>query len=82
MGIATFRMFQVVRIFRLFRINMYYDAFNVITDVLHEKKDQISSSVCILLFLIVASSLFMYSLEHDVQPDKFQNAFSRIWWAS
>lgn len=82
MGIVTFRMFRVVRIFRLFRINMYYDAFNVITDVLHEKKDQIFSSVCILLILIVASSLFMYSLEHDVQPDKFQNAFSGIWWAS
>lgn len=81
MGIVTFRMFRVVRIFRLFRINMYYDAFNVITDVLHEKKDQIFSSVCILLILIVASSLFMYSLEHDVQPDKFQNAFSGIWWA-
>ena len=82
MGIVTFRMFRVVRIFRLFRINMYYDAFNVITDVLHEKKDQIFSSVCILLILIVASSLFMYSLEHDVQPDKFQNAFSGIWWAA
>lgn len=81
MGIVTFRMFRVVRIFRLFRINMYYDAFSVITDVLHDKRDQIFSSVCILLILIVAASLFMYSLEHEVQPDKFQNAFSGIWWA-
>lgn len=81
MGIVAFRMFRVARIFRLFRINMYYDAFNVITDVLVEKKDQIISSVCIILILMVASSLCMYSLEHDVQPDKFQNAFSGVWWA-
>ena len=81
MGIVTFRMFRVVRIFRLFRINTYYDAFNVITDVLRDKRDQIFSSVCILLILIVAASLVMYSLEHQVQPDKFQNAFSGIWWA-
>lgn len=81
MGIVTFRMFRVARIFRLFRINTYYDAFNVITDVLVEKRDQMFSSVCIIMILMVASSLCMYSLEHEVQPDKFQNAFSGIWWA-
>ncbi|MDO5348504.1 MAG: ion transporter [Lachnospiraceae bacterium] len=81
MGIVAFRMFRVARIFRLFRINTYYDAFNVITDILREKRDQIFSSVCIILILMIASSLCMYSLEHDVQPDKFQNAFSGIWWS-
>lgn len=81
MGLVAFRMFRVARIFRLFRINTYYDAFNVITDILNEKKDQIFSSVCIIMILMIASSLCMYSLEHDVQPDKFQNAFSGIWWS-
>ena len=80
-GLVAFRMLRVARIFRLFRINTYYDAFNVITDVLNEKKDQIFSSVCLILILMVASSLCMYSLEHDVQPDRFQNAFSGIWWS-
>ena len=28
-----------------------------------------------------ASSLCMYSLEHEAQPDVFSNAFSGIWWA-
>lgn len=77
-GMVAFRMLRVARIFRLFRINAYYDAFNVITDVLTEKRDQIFSSVCIILVLMIASSLCMYSIEHDVQPDKFQNAFSGI----
>lgn len=81
MGAVAFRMLRVARIFRLFRINTYYDAFNVITDVLNEKKDQIFSSVCLILILIIASSLCMYSLEHEAQPDKFKNAFSGIWWA-
>ena len=80
-GLVAFRMLRVARIFRLFRINTYYDAFNVITDVLNENKDQIFSSVCLILILMVASSLCMYSLEHDVQPDRFQNAFSGIWWS-
>lgn len=80
-GVVAFKLLRVARIFRLFRINAYYDAFNVIIDVLHDKKDQIFSSICIIMILMVSSSLCMYSLEHEVQPDKFQNAFSGIWWA-
>lgn len=80
-GVVAFRMFRVVRIFRLFRINAYYDALNVITDVIKSKKDQLLSSVFIILVLMLAASLCMYSLEHTVQPEVFQNAFSGFWWA-
>ena len=80
-GAVAFRMFRVIRIFRLFRINTQYDAFNVIVNVLNEKKGQIFYSVCMICILIIASSLFMYSLEHEAQPEQFSNAFSGIWWA-
>lgn len=80
-GAVAFRMFRVARIFRLFRINAYYDAFNVIAEVMIEKKDQILSSVWMILILMIASSLCMYSLENEAQPDKFKDAFSGIWWA-
>lgn len=81
LGIVAFRMLRVVRIFRLFRINRYYDAFNVINDVLREKKKQILSAVMIIFMLLMASSLIMYNLEHNAQPDSFRNAFSGMWWA-
>lgn len=80
-GFVAFRMLRVVRIFNLFRINAKYDSFNVITTVLYDKKDQILSSVFIILILMMASSLCMYSAEHEIQPDKFNNAFSGIWWS-
>lgn len=80
-GAVAFRIFRVIRIFRLFRINAQYDAFNVITNVLKEKKNQLISSVCMIFILMLASSLCMYSLEHEAQPDQFKNAFSGIWWS-
>ena len=80
-GFVVFRMLRVVRIFHLFRINAYYDSFNVITSVLYEKRNQIISSVFIILVLMMASSLCMYSAEHDIQPDVFNNAFSGMWWS-
>lgn len=80
-GAVVFRLFRVVRIFRLFRINAYYDSLNVITEVIAGKKQQLLSSVFIIAVLMLASSLCMYSLEHEAQPEVFANAFSGIWWA-
>lgn len=80
-GAVAFRIFRIIRIFRLFRINAYYDSLYVITEVIAGKRQQLMSSVFIILILMLASSLCMYSLENKAQPDVFQNAFSGIWWS-
>lgn len=80
-GFVVFRMLRVVRIFHLFRINYKYDSFNVIKQVLYDKKNQILSSVFIIVILMFAASLGVYSAEHEAQPEAFKNAFSGIWWA-
>lgn len=80
-GFVVFRMLRIVRILRLFRINNKYDSFNVITSVLYEKRNQLLSSIFIILMLMFASSLCMYSVENKVQPDVFENAFSGLWWS-
>ena len=80
-GFAVFRILRVVRIFHLFRLNAYYDSFNVIGSVIYRKKNQLISSIFILLILLFASSLCMYSAEHEAQPELFENAFSGIWYS-
>lgn len=81
-GTVAFRMIRIVRIFRLFRINAYHDSLSVITAVIKGKRQQLISSVFIILILMLASSLCMYSLENEAQPEVFTNAFSGIWWAA
>ena len=80
-GAVAFRMFRVIRIFRLFKINKQYDAFNVILDVLKEKRNQLISSMVLISIFLIFSSLCMYSFEHAAQPEAFKNAFSGMWWA-
>ena len=80
-GAVAFRVFRIIRIFRLFRINTYYDSLNAIAEVLSKKRQQLVSSVFIILVLMLASSLCMYSVEHEAQPAVFQNAFSGLWWS-
>ncbi len=80
-GFVFFRMLRVARIFHLFRLNAQYDSFNVITTVLKEKRNQIISSLFIVLILMLASGMCMYSVEHNAQPEVFDNVFSSIWWS-
>ena len=80
-GFIAFRILRIFRIFHLFRINAQYDSFNVITLVLKDKWKQIGSSLVIIIVIMLAASLGMYSVEHNAQADKFPNAFSGMWWS-
>ena len=80
-GVVAFRVLRVFRIFHLFRINAQYDSFNVVIDVIRNKKNQLFSSLCIIFVMMLAASMSMYSLEHAAQPESFANAFSGLWWA-
>ena len=80
-GLAVLRLFRVFRIFRLFKINSQFDAFNVIVNVLNERKKQLISSVVLILMLMLSASMLMYGVEHEAQPEVFENALSGFWWS-
>ena len=80
-GGGALRMFRIIRILRVFRIHHYADPLRVIGDVLKKKQGQLLSSIFIVMILMVASSLMMYNLEHEAQPEAFANAFSGFWGA-
>ena len=81
-GGGALRMFRIIRILRVFRIHHYADPLRVIGDVIRKKQGQLLSSIFIVFILMIASSLMMYNLELEAQPEAFANAFSGFWWAA
>lgn len=79
--LRVLRTLRIVRLFRLFKVSRYTNAFTTISTVFKRKSSQLISSVFVVALLMVISSILMYNAEHDVQPDKFENAFSGLWWA-
>lgn len=75
------RALRHVRLLRIFKLNRYFDAVKSIGDVIASKKRELLGSFMFVILLMLVSSLLMYSVEHDAQPDVFQNAFSGLWWA-
>ncbi|MEG0366252.1 MAG: ion transporter [Coprobacillus sp.] len=79
--LRSLRTIRLVRVFRIFKLHRYTAALNSVIVVFKKKKEQLISSVFVVFVLMIISSIFMYYCEHDVQPDKFENAFSGLWWA-
>jgi voltage-gated potassium channel len=75
------RSIRLLRIMRLFKLNRYTDALTKIKRVLKSKSYQLFCSFSIVLILMLLSSVLMYYIESDDQPDVFENAFSGLWWA-
>lgn len=75
------RALRLVRLLRLVKLNRYFDALRSIGDVFVAKKRELLGSLFFVLLLMLVSSLLMYSVEHDAQPEVFTNAFSGLWWS-
>jgi voltage-gated potassium channel len=75
------RVFRLVRLLRIFKLNRYSDALAAIGDVFRSKSQQMIASVFFVFMILILASLLIYYAEHDAQPDQFENAFSGLWWA-
>lgn len=75
------RLLRIVRLLRLFKINRYTNALSTIGQVFKNKANQLLSSMFIVTMLMIISSVLIYNVENGAQPDKFQNAFSGMWWS-
>jgi voltage-gated potassium channel len=75
------KLLRTLRLLRLFKINRYTTSLKTIGAVFTRRANQLLSSSFIILLLMIIASVLMYTLEHDVQPDLFKNAFSGLWWS-
>lgn len=79
--LRALRALRIIRLFRVFKFNRYTTALSGIWEVFKRKKHQLISSISVVLLLMIISSVIMYGVENEAQPDAFGNAFSALWWA-
>jgi len=75
------RVFRLVRLLRVFKLNRYSDALTAIGEVIRSRSQQMIASVFFVFIILILASLLIYYAEHDDQPQQFENAFSGLWWA-
>lgn len=80
-NLLALRVFRLLRILRLFKLNRYFDSLTALGAVLKAKSKELVASMFVVALMLIVSSLFIYTVEHDAQPEAFANAFSGLWWA-
>ena len=75
------RAIRLARLLRILKLNRYSEAVSGIGDVIYEKRREILGSFFFVSLLMLVSSLVIYAVEHEAQPEVFKNAFSGLWWA-
>lgn len=79
--LRVLRALRMVRLLRLFKANRYSNAMKTIGNVFKARASQLVSSFIIIFILMLIASVLMCDAEKAVQPDKFSNAISGLWWA-
>lgn len=79
--LRVLRMLRLIRMTRIFKINRYTSALSTIIMVIKQKKHELISSIAVVCDLMIISSIIMYNIENEAQPEAFENVFSAMWWA-
>lgn len=72
---------RIVRLVRLVKISRYMRGLRTISIVFEKRKQEIIAAFMVLALICIASSVLVFEAEHQVQPDKFDNVFSGLYWA-
>jgi len=75
------RILRLMRFMRIFKIHRYNNSLTLIYSVIKEKKSELAITRFVALLILLVASFLMYNVEGDVQPDKFPNMLSCLWWA-
>lgn len=75
------RTLRLTLFFRFLKLGRYMKASRIILNVVREKKEELTVSLLLTLFLIILASCLMYYTEHQVQPNKFANIPDTMWWS-
>ena len=79
--VAILKIFKIFRIARLLKMSRYLNGINMFVLAIKAKRKQIVFSIVILLFLVVLSSILLFSFEDAQGNEQFENGFSGIMFA-
>lgn len=76
------RVVRLFRLFRLFKVGRYSQSLATILRVIKAKKEELTITLFTGLVLLIFSSILMYLIEHQAQPDRFSSIPESMWWGA
>lgn len=81
LDLRILRVFRLFRIIRLLKLGHYIKSFHLIMKVIKGKSSELLVTLSLALVILFLTSIMMFNLEYEAQPDKFQSIFQALWWS-
>ena len=78
---AAFKALRIARFLRMLRIFRYMKAFNVLHRAFLAKKEEFYVSLQFLVNITLLLSFILFFVEHEVQPEVYNNGWTSVLWA-
>ena len=72
---------KALRIARLLRVFRYMKSFSILSRAISSKKDEMSVSLQFLVIITLILSFVLFFVEHEAQPDVYDNGWTSVVWA-
>lgn len=79
-GLMAIKTLRLLRVFRVLKIARYSKSLQLLVKVVHKVRMELLTTLFLACFTILLSSIGMYFLEHDVQPEAFPDIPTTFWW--
>lgn len=76
--LKALRLFRLLRVLKLVRHN---ESLARLGRVMKAVRSALLTTLFLTLLIVVITSIFMYNIEHDAQPEAFPNVIATFWWA-
>lgn len=77
-----YALLKVFRIFRVLRIFRYLHSFNLLAKAFKSKRKELLVSLQVLCVITIILSFVLFFVEHEAQPDVYENGLYPVLWAS
>lgn len=81
LSVGGLKVLRTARIIRVFRITRYASSFNLLSDSIKEKKNDLIVSLQFLIIVTFILSVILYIYEHDAQPEVYDNGLHSVIWS-
>lgn len=72
---------KTLRVVRLLRVFRYMHSFQLLSKALSSKKNELLVSLNFLAVVTVMMSFVLFFVEHEVQPEVYENGWNSVVWA-
>ncbi len=79
--LVDLRFLRTFRLLRLFKLTRYTGSTSTLMSVVRRELPIIGAAAFTMMLLVILAASFGYLLEHEAQPDKFENIPTAIYWA-